>query len=111
MNVLIGCEFSGRVREAFRRRGHNAWSCDIEEAEDGSTFHLLGDLKYALLPNNGFCFRQLGGHTKWDLGIFHPPCTRLTNAGTRWLYKGGRGDIPDPEKLQELRQAAAFFKL
>jgi hypothetical protein len=47
MNVLIGCEFSGVVREAFRKRGHNAWSCDILPAEDNSP-HIQGDVLYQL---------------------------------------------------------------
>lgn len=111
MNVIIGCEFSGRVREAFRKRGHNAWSNDLLPADDGSPYHLQGDLCYALSKDNGVFFRQLGEHTRWDLGIFHPPCTRLTNAGVRWLYKDGRGAIRDPEKWADLRDAAAFFEL
>ena len=75
--VLVGCECSGRVREAFRRRGHDAWSCDMEPAEDGSPYHIRGNVLDVL--GDG-----------WDLGIFHPPCTYLTNAGARWLFIGGR---------------------
>jgi hypothetical protein len=111
MNVIIGCEFSGAVREAFRRRGHNAYSNDLLPAADNSPYHLQGDLRYALQRNNGFFFPQLGGHVGWDLGIFHPSCQRLTNAGSRWLYKGGRGTVRDPQKWQELREGAAFFEL
>jgi hypothetical protein len=103
LNVLIGMEFSGIVREAFRRRGHNAFSCDVLDAEDGSPYHLQGDIKYALAESNGFFFPQLGGHTRWDLGIFHPPCTRLTNAG--------RGTVREPKKWEELYAGAALFEL
>lgn len=76
MRVLVGCEFSGVVREAFRKRGHDAWSCDLLPAEDGSPYHVQGDVLAIL--NDG-----------WDLGIFHPPCTRLAVSGARWfsLYR------------------------
>ncbi len=73
MKVLVACEFSGVVREAFRARGHNAWSCDLLPAEDGSPYHIKLD---ALLPaKNGF----------WDLMIAHPPCTHLAVSGARWF--------------------------
>ena len=112
MRVLVACEFSGVVREAFRKRGHDAWSCDLCPASDGSPFHLQGDLKYALpAHSNGFYFRQLKGHKRWDLGIFHPPCTRLTNAGVRWLYTGGKGKTIDPDRWSEMEEAASFFEL
>jgi len=71
--VLVACEFSGTVRRAFSRRGHDAWSCDLVKAEDGSNQHLIGDARDFL--NDG-----------WDLLIVaHPPCTRLCNSGVRWL--------------------------
>ena len=66
-------ECSGRVREAFRRKGHDAWSCDLLPAEDNSKFHIIGDVYEHL--NDG-----------WDLGIFHPTCTFLTLASIRWMY-------------------------
>jgi hypothetical protein len=68
MRVLIGCEFSGIVREAFRARGHDAWSCDLLPAEDGSAYHIQGDVREVL---------DLG----WDLGIFHPPCDHVAVSG------------------------------
>lgn len=75
MRALIGCEFSGIVREEFRRRGHDAWSCDLLDTEIPGQ-HIKGDLLNAL--GDG-----------WDLGIFHPPCTRLAVSGARWfkLYR------------------------
>ena len=76
MRVLIACEFSGIVREAFRRRGHDAWSCDLLPAEDrGGAYmaHLLGDAIWA---------SRLGD---WDLMICHPPCTHLAVSGARWF--------------------------
>lgn len=76
VNVLIACEFSGVVREAFRRHGHNAWSCDLLPAEDGSEFHFCGDVL-------GFPIREFD----WDVMIAHPPCTHLASSGARW-WKG-----------------------
>jgi len=75
-SVLVACEFSGRVREAFRSRGHNAWSCDILPAEDGSPYHYQGDMRHVF--SRPFA---IGG---FDLLIAHPPCTYLTNSGARW---------------------------
>jgi hypothetical protein len=71
MRVLIGCEFSGVVRQAFERRRHDAWSCDLLPAEDGRLFHIQGDVLEIL--DDG-----------WDLAIFHPPCTYLARSGARW---------------------------
>ncbi len=70
MRVLIACEFSGVVRRAFRARGHDAWSCDLLPAEDGSEYHILGDCLE--VPMN------------WDLMIAHPPCTYLCVSGLHW---------------------------
>lgn len=72
MRVLIACEFSGIVRQAFRILGHEAWSADVLPAEDNSPYHLKGDI-----------FKRTDwGY--WDLMIAHPPCTYLTVAGNRW---------------------------
>lgn len=72
MRVLVACESSGRVREAFRKLGHDAWSCDLLAAEDQSDFHFEADLFVVL------------SHTKpWDLMIAHPPCTHLSSSGAR----------------------------
>jgi len=72
VRVLIACEFSGVVREAFRARGHDARSCDLLSPEDGSYWHFRGDVT-ALL-----------GHD-WDLMVAHPPCTHLAVSGARWF--------------------------
>lgn len=69
--MLIGCEFSGTVRRAFRGFGHDAWSCDLLPAEDGSPYHFQCDVRSVL--GRG-----------WDLAIFHPPCTHLAVSGARW---------------------------
>jgi hypothetical protein len=75
MRVLVDCECSRRVASAFRNRGHDAWSCDLEPAEDGSPYHIQGDAIDALYSE------------RWDLVIAHPPCTRLANSGVQWLQK------------------------
>lgn len=98
MRVLIACEFSGIVREAFRKRGHDAWSCDLLDTE---------------LPGQHFqqnIERILAHGMSWDLLIAHPPCTRLSNSGVKHLYKRGKKDNGiDEEKWQQMRDAAMFF--
>ncbi len=88
MKVLIACEYSGRVREEFRKLGHDAWSCDLLESEDKSPYHIVGD-----------CLSLLGDG--WDLMIAHPPCTRLANSGVRWLH--------ERDLWSELDDAVAFY--
>lgn len=78
MRVLIACEFSGAVRNAFRALGHDAWSCDILPAEDGSLHHLQLDVRRTL---DGFCN---SGRQPWDLMIAHPPCQYLCSSGLQW---------------------------
>lgn len=97
--VLIACERSGVVRRAFLERGFDAWSCDLEPADDGSNRHIRGDVLQHL-------------HDGWDLlAVMHPPCTRLCNSGARWLYiDGRRANGPDAKKWRELEQAAAFYR-
>jgi hypothetical protein len=74
VRVIVGCECSGVVREAFRKKGHDAWSCDIKPCEDNSPYHIQGDILDVLGQN-------------WDLGIFHPPCTHLCVSGAAWFAK------------------------
>lgn len=71
MRVLVACEFSGTVRDAFARRGHDAWSCDLLPSETGGQ-HLQGDARRIL-------------HLGWDLMVCHPPCTHLAVSGARWF--------------------------
>jgi len=75
MRVLIGCERFGILREAFRARGHDAYSCDLVAAADGSPFHYCRDVREVL---------TLG----WDMAIFHPDCTFLT-CSAEWAYGDG----------------------
>lgn len=104
MNVLIACEFSGMVRRAFRGAGHNAWSCDLLPAEDGSRHHLQCDARAVLAMIGGGYWSMHGAiiPTRWDLMIAHPPCTRLANSGVRWLA--------ERNLWAELDEAAAFFR-
>lgn len=94
MRVLVACEFSGIVRDAFTRAGHFAMSCDLLPTESPGPHH-VGDATELL--NGG-----------WDLLIAHPPCTRLTNAGVRWLDNPPAGKTRD-EMWQELREGAELF--
>ncbi len=93
MKVLIGCEFSGKMREAFRRRGHDAWSNDLLPAADGSPHHLQCDVLSVL--DDG-----------WDMAIFHPPCTYLTSSGLHWNV---RGRLVDGRPRAELTDEALEF--
>ncbi len=94
MRVLVGCEFSGTVRDAFIAQGHDAWSCDILRTESEGP-HYQGSVLDILSQN-------------WDLAIFHPPCTYLTNSGVRWLYHadGSRNEA----RWQMMADAARFFQ-
>ena len=92
MRVLVACEYSGRVREAFRAKGHDAWSCDLLPADDDSPYHYEGDVLDII--DDG-----------WDLMIAHPPCTYFTNSGVCWLT--GKNKIEG--RWEHLDEAAVFF--
>lgn len=87
MRVLIACEFSGVVRDAFRTRGHEAVSCDLVASERPGP-HVIGDVR-ALLEE---------GRYAWDLLVAHPPCTHLSSSGARYFA----------EKRRDGRQAEAL---
>ena len=100
MNVLVACEESQRVCMAFRERGHNAFSCDLQPCSGGHPeWHIIGDVlkiingSKSMRPSDRFIETEDGSHyifpEQWDLIIAHPPCTHLSNAGARWLYAGG----------------------
>lgn len=97
MTVLVACEFSGVVRNAFREMGHSAWSCDLLPAEDDSFYHLQRDVLSVLhgcaAPDHGFL--------RWDLMIAHPPCTHLAVSGSRWFAR----------KRTEQTHALAFVQM
>ena len=94
LNVLVVCERSGKVREAFRKRGHNAYSCDLVPADDNSPYHYIRDALLAI-------------KAPWDLLIAHPTCTYLCNSGVSWLYEGPSGH--NAERWAALSKAIAFF--
>lgn len=71
MNVLVGCEFSGVVRDAFTSRGHNAWSCDLKPALNGGN-HFQGDI-----------MQVLDDTSYWDIIILHPECTAMALCGNK----------------------------
>jgi site-specific DNA-cytosine methylase len=94
LRVLVACEFSGVVRRAFREIGHDAWSCDLLPAEDGSDHHFQGDA-LALLD---------GG---WDILIAHPPCTDLSVSGARH-FAAKQADGRQDRALEFVRALMAF---
>lgn len=93
---LIGCEFTGSVRRAFRALGHDAWSCDLLPAADCDPYHIVGDVLDVL--GDG-----------WDGAVLHPPCTYLANSGVRWLY-GGKGTVRDASRWAKMEDGARFFR-
>ena len=90
MRVLVACEFSGRVRDAFIAQGHDAMSCDLLPP-DAPGPHYQGDVLDVLEDG-------------WDLMIAHPPCTYLCNSGVRWLYENST-------RWDDLDLGAEFFRL
>jgi hypothetical protein len=96
MRVLVGCEFSAVVRDAFRTRSHDAWSCDLLDTEGDPRWHLQRDI-FTVLDQG------------WDLLIFHWPCTRLANSGVRWLYDG-KGTVRDEARWRAMEEDARKFR-
>lgn len=86
--VLVACEYSATVRDAFRALGHDAWSCDLLPTERDASWHFQGDV---------FSFIGLG----WDLMIAHPPCTHLAVSGARWFK----------DKVKEQEEALQFVRM
>ena len=89
MRVLVACEYSGRVRDAFRKRGHDAWSCDLLPT-DVPGFHYECDVREVI-------------HDRWDLMICHPTCKYLSTSGIHWNSRG-RG-------WEETEKALDFVRL
>lgn len=87
-DVIVGCEYSGRVRNALRENGINAMSVDLLPSEDNSKHHYQGDIApYLSMP--------------WRMAIFHPSCQYLANSGVRWRV--------ERQEWQQVREAAEFF--
>ena len=108
MKVLVACEESQTVCKAFRERGHDAYSCDIQEPSGGHPeWHILGD---ALKAIEGGQIVTMDGKThdigRWDLLIAHPPCTYLSKAGGNRLRVNGKIQI---ERYKKGCEAAEFF--
>lgn len=94
MKILIACEESQTVCKAFRKLGHEAYSCDIQECSGGHPeWHIQGDVLEQLDKD-------------WDMIIAHPPCTYLSNAGACWLFRGG---VVNQERYQNGLKAKEFF--
>ena len=95
MKVLVACEYSATVRNAFLKRGHDAWSCDLLPSEDDQGRHIQGDCIPVICQG-------------WDLIIMHPPCTALTVAGNSTY---GEGQKKYSERLDAVRWTASLFGL
>lgn len=93
MRVLVACEYSGVVREAFRALGHDAMSCDFRDTEISGP-HYLGDVRDIIEDG-------------WDLMIAHPPCTYLSKASARWLYTSP--GVIDEARFAKGMEAKRFF--
>lgn len=137
LNILIGCECSGRVRDAAIDLGHNAWSCDLLgpdsldsglsedawiaewHAQKWPNYHLEGDVRWWVQAgpeqaDAGPHAKTVPGGGSWDVMIAHPDCTRLTNAGVRWLFKpnkNGKGHSRAKNKTMwaAMIEAANFY--
>lgn len=92
LRVLVACEFSGTVRDAFAEKGHDAWSCDILPTEAPGQ-HLIGDVRTYLYAD-----------WDWDLMVAHPPCTHLSVSGARWFAEKKR------EQFEALRLVADLLE-
>ena len=114
MKVLVACEESQRVCIAFRERGHEAYSCDIQDCSGGHPeWHIKGDALKCLQGGQMYTTDGQSHYIdKWDLLIAHPPCTYLTSAGSMRLFKideNGKKWI-DAERYEKMRDAVAFFE-
>jgi len=92
VKILVSCEYSGAVRREFRNKGHDAWSCDLLPAEDGSPYHIEADARYPLLSES------------WDMIIAFPPCTYLCSSGLHWNTRR-------PNRKRLTGEAQTFFML
>lgn len=103
MRILVACESSGRVREAFRARGHDTWSCDLLPPEDGSPFHIQCDVREVA---GGFLAARLHPHAEpkpWDMLIGFPDCTYVCGSGLHWNKRR-------PGRAEQTAEAIEFFR-
>ena len=94
MKILVACEFSGTVRDAFRLKGHDAWSCDILPCDADDKYHYQRDVLEVI-------------DEKWDMLIAHPPCTYLSVTGNRWMLPKYAKKYPT--RQQDRKDAIEFF--
>lgn len=108
MKILIGCEYSGRVRDEFARLGHTAVSCDLRETEAPKGWHIKGDLLEVIRS----------GWESWDMMIAHPYCTFNNLAGIRWMYHPEDTALPAverrrhpryPNRMDDFLEGVGFF--
>ena len=103
MKVLVACEYSARVRDAFRARGHDAFSCDLLPCEGDPQWHYQEDM-----------WRLLARRVHWDLIVAHPECTYHTNASVRWFTtipaKPKKGTAYGEERWTRWADAVDFFQ-
>ena len=121
MNVLIACEESQAVCLAFRKLGHNAFSCDLQECSGGHPeYHFKGDM-FDVIANRGGTLENGTKHFldgNWNLVIAHPPCTYLAVSGARWYYHPDDKNLPTeprrahpkfPDRAKDREEAVQFF--
>jgi site-specific DNA-cytosine methylase len=101
MNVLIAYESSGTVRQAFLNRGHNAWSCDLQRADDCSLKHIRMDARKVMEHRKVWAYH-------WDLIIMHPPCTALCVSGNAHY---GTGKPKHDQRLEAIDYTLEMFEL
>jgi hypothetical protein len=96
MKVLVACEFSARVRDAFRKRGHDAYSCDLLPCDGDPIWHYQCNV------------RSIVKRQSFDLMIAHPPCTYLSNSSVQHLYNADGTD--NEQRWRDMADGVAFFK-
>jgi hypothetical protein len=109
LNVLVACESSATVRDAFRALGHNAWSCDLLPCDGDPRYHVQGDVFDLLQFGRPW---RIPRNTKWDLLIGHPPCTYMCNSGVRWLTWRARPAMRmnwSEDRWKKMEDAVIFF--
>jgi len=94
MRALIACEYSGKVRDAFRALGHDAWSCDLLPSDNLTDYHYTGD-----------CWPVIA--EGWDLIIMHPPCTALAVSGNAWY---GKGMPKNQQRIDSIEWTMALYE-
>jgi hypothetical protein len=105
MRILVACEYSGRVRDAFAKRGHTAVSCDLRPTESPNGWHVQGDVLRLL-------------DQRWDMLIGHPYCTYNCLSGIRWMYHPEDTHLPAserrrhpayPDRMEHFMEGVKFF--